>query len=1109
MTRQRTFLAKLSLLLTIGALCASARAAEKFLVKDGKANAEIVIAENPPRSTRFAAFDLQTYVEKISGAKLPIATAPHADVPLKIYVGQSPHTEKLGVTDEGLKYGAYRIVSGDDWLALIGDDADFVPREPWAKNNGDRASGWLQREWEKVAGEPTGAPNGGMYKNRTWMTGVALPADAPKPSRDEMLELWGFDERGSFNAVCGFLRGLGVRWYLPGELGEVVPRRDSIPLPEIDETVKPDFEVRRFNVRFSTASDATTRWAMRLGMRDPYGLMVAHGMHNMTQTDTILREHPDWFAMYGGRRDNQPGERLNHLCYSNKELFDATVRWARAQFDQYDYESVSIMPPDAYISICQCPLCQGKDSPERGSRGKLSNHVWDFVNRVAKEVRKTHPEKKIVCCAYGANTAPPTNIDRLEPNVQVVIVGGRRPRSTLPEQREEIRQLRNGWAAKTQLPLMVFENYPITDRGFYLPAFVARTIGESINATKGVSRGEDIWLSFGRDFDTKDVGFNHFQVYFTARMYWGGPQQDVTAMLEEYCRLFYGPAGEPMLSFFNYCEDNWQDMEQDKAKVDQALALFAAAKSRADADSIYGRRLALIDEFLQTLRSKSAQLGKKRGPVPKLRTVWDADGIQIDGKLDDEYWQNCPVAATCSFRELQTGRPAVFGTSVKSGWSRSGDLYFAIRCEENPGEPLNIATTKPGDQALWYGDVVEILLETDSHSYYQIAVNPAGVLLDLDRGADKSSWYDWSSQAEVATHVADDHWIVEIRIPVTDDQNDPLNQVIGRKPSASLPWHINLCRQRIRQHGTELSGFSPTGAPAFHKVMKFAHFYDGRSQQFEHDEAEDDYLRARNEAEQKNRGDTRTEALEAFVNLASRDKLSDFQKCDALEQAAAVARAINDYERADKIALQAPIEAVAKTIRMQNLLTQRKSAELVEQYAAEDLSKWPFWNAGEAYFTRGRAYVQTGDGRKAEADLKAALPLTPDNRTQLSILRTLGDNRERNLKDDNAALEAYLRIVDSTQANGSSEYYYGVLGAARILTRQSKFDDALAALHHVDIENLRGTWRGSMLLALGSTLAAAGRTDDALAAYMKVASDDDALRLHRETAQQAIADLQK
>src|SRR6056297_707953 len=105
---------------------------------------------------------------------------------------------------------------------------------------------------------------------------------------------------------------------------------------------------------------------------------------------------------------------------------------------------------------------------------------------------------------------------------------------------------------------MIIKNYPFTARSWYLPAFVAKTLGESINATKGVSRGEDIWLTFSRDFDTKDIGFNHFQVYFTARMYWGGQQQYVMAMLDEYCHKFYGPAGETMFDFFTFCEAHYQ-----------------------------------------------------------------------------------------------------------------------------------------------------------------------------------------------------------------------------------------------------------------------------------------------------------------------------------------------------------------------------------------------------------------------------------------------------------------------------------------------------------------------------------------------------------------------
>lgn len=79
---------------------------------------------------RLAAQELQDSVEKISGAKLPIAMTPSADVPVQIYVGRSTHTDRLNVAADGLQHGAYRIVSGDRWLVLIGEDSEFTPIEP-------------------------------------------------------------------------------------------------------------------------------------------------------------------------------------------------------------------------------------------------------------------------------------------------------------------------------------------------------------------------------------------------------------------------------------------------------------------------------------------------------------------------------------------------------------------------------------------------------------------------------------------------------------------------------------------------------------------------------------------------------------------------------------------------------------------------------------------------------------------------------------------------------------------------------------------------------------------------------------------------------------------
>ncbi len=1081
---------------------AALHASDAFLVKDGRPCAEIVIAEQPTRMQRLAAHVFRGDIERISGARLPIVTQPGGKA-VKIFIGRSAHTDAIQLTPHDLRYGAYRIVTGPDWLALIGDDTDFAPTAPWAKSNGDIPR--AQAEWEKIVGAPYGMPNPGLYKNRLRLPGDTGKPDGAATAKNELLEIWGLDERGSFNAVCGFLRKLGARWYLPGEPGEVLPSLKTISLPQIDETVRPDFPLRQFNFRFSTAGYDTSMWVMRLGIRNDDRMLVAHGMDRMTGRDAVFAAHPDWFALYGGRRDYTPGESKNQLCYSNEELFRETVRYARALLDTYDFKTVSIMPPDGYTAICQCEKCEGKDSPERNERGLLSDYVWDFVNRVAKEVGKTHPHAKVLNCAYGVYTLPPLKIDKLEPNVVVCIVGGRRPINkggVKAEGEAAPEALRAAWVKKTDNPILIFENYPFTDRGWYLPSFAPHALGETVNATKGISQGEDIWLSVRQDFDKVGIGFNHFLVYFTARMYWGGEDADVDALFREYCRLFYGPAEHEMHAFFTYCEANWNLMEEDKSKADTALDLFAKAQEKADAASVYGKRLALIDEFLKGLRMKSQQLGQKRGPVPVVRLVGDAKDIVIDGQLDDAYWQNCPIAATGKLRELQTGRQPVFGTSFKAGW-QGNSVYFAIRCDERPGEKLNIAATRNGDQAIWYGDAVEIELATEMHSYYQIAVSPSGAIVDLDRGASKGQWFGWDSKAEAATDIADDHWSVEIRIPVTQDENDPLHQVIGRKPTQSLPWHINICRQRIREDGSEYSALSPTGKAAFHEPMKFAHFYDGRSHQFEADPTVTDFVIASRAAERLR---DPAEALPAWLELADGDA-TPFQKSIALAQAAAAASALKDFDQADALAARIPIDAVKKTVQMRNLLAQYQAPRVVSTFAGEEIDKWPFWQRGAGFHARGRAYAITKAANEAESDLSNALAWTSEPRIRGAIQLALANNRENHLKDDARALESYQAIVAGRTHIGSADEFAALQGIARILTRQGKFEEALAALDRAEVSKLKGVWRGNILLSIGDVYMAASRNTQARAAFQAVLDDETVEQRQRQSAEQRIQKL--
>ena len=72
---------------------------------------------------------------------------PGADVPAHIYVGRSAETDKLKISDEGLKGGAFRMVSGKDYLVLLGHDKDFILPQYALHNYKDTP------EWDARTGE--------------------------------------------------------------------------------------------------------------------------------------------------------------------------------------------------------------------------------------------------------------------------------------------------------------------------------------------------------------------------------------------------------------------------------------------------------------------------------------------------------------------------------------------------------------------------------------------------------------------------------------------------------------------------------------------------------------------------------------------------------------------------------------------------------------------------------------------------------------------------------------------------------------------------------------------------------------------------------------------
>ncbi len=357
------------------------------------------------------------------------------------------------------------------------------------------------------------------------------------------------------------------------------------------------------------------------------------------------------------------------------------------------------------------------------------------------------------------------------------------------------------------------------------PVFFPHTIAADLRSLKGISMGDFIEVYSGGNSKSlgQDLGVTYLNLYVTAQFLWDA-DQDVDRLLNEYYTLFYGPAAGEMKAFIDYCETNMGSLDKKADTIEHVFALLEKAQAKVAPESVYAKRIALIADNMRPMKNLIKQLN--RGPVPEAQG-WgrDAKTIKMDGKLDDVFWQGFKAYSVYGLSELETGRLAQYRTSFKVGYA-GDNLYFGIECKDADRTALTNTVTRRDDPAIFDGEELEILLETQNHSYYQLAISPGGGLFDADwkKGRDPL----WNSNAEVATHIDGDTWSAEIRIPIMDQKQDdiqPMLGVAGIMPISMYPWYFNVCRHSVHKQEIENSAFSPTGTNSFHMPLKFGKLY--------------------------------------------------------------------------------------------------------------------------------------------------------------------------------------------------------------------------------------------------------------------------------------------
>lgn len=309
-------------------------------------------------------------------------------------------------------------------------------------------------------------------------------------------------------------------------------------------------------------------------------------------------------------------------------------------------------------------------------------------------------------------------------------------------------------------------------------------------------------------------GMQHLNLYVTGKLYWD-VNQDVDKMLDEYFKLFYGPAEKEMKEFWLLAEKIWTDAGKiksrlsptvvfSKSSLDQLSSLLRQAEKKTKAGTAYRKRVKLITDEFRAGRRTISQILRKNPPV--LTVPLTNSPIQVNGILSEKIYKKFTPQAFVD----KMGEAAEYKTFLYAAHDAK-NLYFAFINYEPEIKKLRSICTQKDKGPIWMDDCVEIYLcpnQKNRGECYQFIVNAKGVVWDARYGFKKDGRPEitWNSEIKAATVIQRNRWIAEIKIPLKDIGGIGAGKYII----------ANFYRSRIASGGQVFSCWSP--------IVKDQHF---------------------------------------------------------------------------------------------------------------------------------------------------------------------------------------------------------------------------------------------------------------------------------------------
>jgi hypothetical protein len=314
--------------------------AQLYLVRGGKPQAQIVIADDATAQVRAAATTLAEYLRQATGATLPVrGEAAAGDAGQLVLVGQ---TKRWPVSfPDGFAADGFIIAAKGRGISICGPTA------------------------------------------------------------------WGTE----FGVYDFLERYVGVRWLLPGDIGDDVPPATAIAVPEGRVAGQPAFYSRAAS-GFVTVEAGI--WARR--QRQHGQVSFHHNLWSLFAPAKYTVTHPEFFPMKDGKTRYLPGADEVcgwEPCFTAPGLADEAIRSICQYFKDHPADTSYSLGTNDDSGFCRCPACLARtDTGRKNFLGltDFSNLYYDWCNRVVEGVLRQYPDKWFGTLAYSEVAAAPTKV---------------------------------------------------------------------------------------------------------------------------------------------------------------------------------------------------------------------------------------------------------------------------------------------------------------------------------------------------------------------------------------------------------------------------------------------------------------------------------------------------------------------------------------------------------------------------------------------------------------------------------------------------------------------------------------------------------------------------